>query len=200
MLKIGLTGGIGSGKTTVADCFASLGVPVIDADKISHELTAPGQLALQEIAGAFGPDILNGDGQLDRIRLRAIVFNDVARRKQLEEILHPLIRAEMRRRVADIEARATPYCILCIPLLLETGQTDLVDRILVVDTPEDLQYQRVRARNGLPDAEIAAIIHAQASREQRQAAADDIIVNDDGLYELRQHVLALHQHYLKHSG
>lgn len=200
MLKIGLTGGIGSGKTTVADCFASLGVPVIDADKIAHELAAPGQPALQAIASAFGPDILCDDGQLDRARLRAIVFNDTARRKQLEEILHPRIRAEMRRRIADIEASAAPYCILSIPLLLETGQTDLVDRILVVDTLEDLQYHRVRVRNGLPDAEIAAIIHAQVSREQRLAAADDIIANDGGLEELRQHVLGLHQRYLKHSG
>ncbi len=200
MLKIGLTGGIGSGKTTVADCFASLGVPVIDADKIAHELAAPGQPALQAIASAFGPDILCDDGQLDRARLRAIVFNDTARRKQLEEILHPRIRAEMRRRIADIEASAAPYCILSIPLLLETGQTDLVDRILVVDTLEDLQYHRVRVRNGLPDAEIAAIIHAQVSREQRLAVADDIIANDGGLEELRQHVLGLHQRYLKHSG
>ncbi|MEQ6342993.1 MAG: dephospho-CoA kinase [Gammaproteobacteria bacterium] len=199
MLKIGLTGGIGSGKTTVADSFAALGVPVIDADKIAHELTIPGQPALQDIVSAFGSDILHGDGQLDRARLRAIVFNDAARRKQLEAILHPLIRAEMRRRIAYIEASATPYCILSIPLLLETGQTELVDRILVVDTPEDLQYQRVRVRNGLPDAEIAAIIHAQVSREQRLAAADDIIVNDDGLEELHQHVLELHQCYLKHS-
>jgi len=199
MLKIGLTGGIGSGKTTVSDCFASLGVPVIDADKIAHGLTTPGQPALQDIVSAFGPDILNDDGQLDRARLRAIVFNNAARRKQLEDILHPLIRARMRRHIADIEASSTPYCILCIPLLLETGQTDLVDRILVVDTPEDLQYQRVSARNGLPDAEIAAIIHAQAGREQRLAAADDIIVNNGGFEELRQQVLELHQRYLKHS-
>ncbi|MBI2779751.1 MAG: dephospho-CoA kinase [Gammaproteobacteria bacterium] len=199
MLKIGLTGGIGSGKTTVADCFASLGVPVIDADKIAHGLTTPGQPALQDIVSAFGRDILNDNGQLDRARLRAIVFNDAARRKQLEDILHPLIRAGMRRRIADIETSSTPYCILCIPLLLETGQTDLVDRILVVDTPEDLQYQRVSARNGLPDTEIAAIIHAQAGREQRLAAADDIIVNDGGLDELRQQVLELHQRYMKNS-
>ncbi len=200
MLKIGLTGGIGSGKTTVADCFALLGVPVIDADKISHELTAPGQPVLRDIVSIFGPDILKDDERLDRARLRAVVFNDAMRRKQLEEILHPRIRAEMRRRIADIEASATPYCILSIPLLLETGQTDLVDRVLVVDVPEDLQYQRVRVRNGLSDAETAAIIHAQISREQRLAAADDIIVNDGGLDELRQHVLGLHRRYLKHLG
>ncbi len=200
MLKIGLTGGIGSGKTTVADCFASLGAPVIDADKISHELTAPGQPVLRDIVSTFGQNILKDDGQLDRAWLRTVVFNDAAQRKRLEGILHPRIRAEMRRRIADIEASTAPYCILSIPLLLETGQTDMVDRILVVDTPEDLQYQRVRARSGLPDAEIAAIIHAQASREQRLAAADDIIVNDRGLEELRQHVLELHQHYLKPSG
>ncbi|MFZ5593875.1 MAG: dephospho-CoA kinase [Pseudomonadota bacterium] len=196
MIKIGLTGGIGSGKSTVADCFAELGVAVIDADQIARELVEPGRPALGAIVDAFGRDILDGSGQLDRARLRALVFDDSTRRRQLETILHPLIRAEMRKRADALEGSGAPYAILNIPLLLETGQTDLADRILVVDTPEELQYQRVRARNGLPDAQIAAIIATQASREQRLAAADDIIVNDGDLSKLQRQTVAMHQRYL----
>lgn len=197
MLKIGLTGGIGSGKTTVANDFAALGVPVIDADHIAHELVSPGQPALQAIVNAFGPDVLHsldqpGQPQLNRARLRARVFADPAQRQLLESILHPLIRAEMQRRVLALHA---PYGLLSIPLLVEGGQTDLVERILVVDVPEALQYQRVRKRDKLSDAEIAAILCAQASRQQRLAVADDVIVNDTDLEKLHQHVLVLHQFY-----
>ncbi|MDX1252586.1 MAG: dephospho-CoA kinase [Gammaproteobacteria bacterium] len=196
MIRIGLTGGIGSGKSTVADCFAELGVAVIDADQIARELVEPGRPALDAIVDAFGRDILDGSGQLDRARLRALVFDNTTRRQQLETILHPLIRTEMRKRADALEASGAPYAILCIPLLLETGQTDLADRILVVDAPEELRYQRVRARNGLPDSQIAAIIAAQVSREQRLAAADDIIVNDGDLPKLQRQVIAMHQRYL----
>lgn len=200
MIKIGLTGGIGSGKSTVADCFAELGVAVIDADQIARELVEPGRPALDAIINAFGRDILDGNGQLDRARLRTLVFDAPARRQQLEAILHPLIRTEMRERAAALEASGAPYAILCIPLLLETGQADLADRILVVDTPEELQYQRVRARSGLPDAQIAAIIAAQARREQRIAAADDVIVNDEDLAKLRRQVVGMHRRYLALTG
>lgn len=196
MLKIGLTGGIGSGKSTVADYFAELGVPVIDADKIARELVEPGQPALAAIVKIFGRGMLDSNGRLDRARLRALVFDDIDRRKQLEAILHPLIRAGMRARAAALDASGVPYCILCIPLLLETGQTDLADRILVVDVPETLQYQRVRARDGLPDAQIAAIIAAQAGREQRLAAADDVIVNEGDLADVRRRVMEMHRRYL----
>ena len=204
MLKIGLTGGIGSGKTTVANHFAALGVPVIDADQIARELVEPGQPALQAIVKAFGPDVLGspdqqGHVQLDRARLRARVFADVQQRQLLESILHPLIRAEMQRRVRVLaEQGDVRYVLFSIPLLVEGGQIDLVERILVVDVPEALQYQRVRARDGISsDTEIAAILRAQANRQQRLAVADDVIVNDADLENLRQQVLKLHLFYQK---
>lgn len=196
MLKIGLTGGIGSGKSTVANYFAALGVPVIDADQIARELVGPGQPALQAIVEAFGPAVLDSAGHLDRARLRAQVFGadpHSGQRQLLESILHPLIRAEMQRRAQGMTA---PYGLLCIPLLVETGQKDQVARILVVDAPEALQYQRVRQRdNAVLDTEITAILRAQATRQQRLAVADDIIVNDGGLEKLHQQVMALHPLY-----
>ncbi len=196
MLKIGLTGGIGSGKTTVANYFAALGVPVIDADQIARDLVSPGQPTLQAIVDAFGPAVLDSAGHLDRARLRAMVFGAEARpgqRQLLESILHPLIRAEMQRRA---QAMTAPYGLLSIPLLVEGGQTDLVERILVVDAPEALQYQRVRQRDNVSsDAEITAILRAQASRQQRLAVADDVIANDSDLENLRRQVLNLHQFY-----
>ena len=197
MLKIGLTGGIGSGKTTVAHYFAALGVPVIDADQIARELVSPGQPALQAIVNAFGTTVLDNNGQLDRARLRARVFGAEAhpgQRQLLESILHPLIRAEMQRRA---QAMTAPYGLLSIPLLVEGGQTDQVERILVVDAPEAMQYQRVRQRDNVSsDAEITAILRAQASRQQRLAVADDVIVNDADLEKLHQQILALHEFYL----
>lgn len=197
MLKIGLTGGIGSGKTTVAHYFSKLGVPVIDADQIARELVSPGQSALQAIVEAFGPAVLDSAGHLDRARLRAQVFGvddaHSGQRQLLESILHPLIRAEMQRRAQCITA---PYGLLCIPLLVETGQQDQVARILVVDAPETLQYQRIRQRdNTASDAEITAILRAQATRQQRLAVADDIIVNDAGMEKLHHQVTALHAFY-----
>lgn len=197
MLKIGLTGGIGSGKTTVAHYFAALGVPVIDADQIARELVGPGQPALQAIVNAFGTTVLDNNGQLDRARLRARVFGAEAhpgQRQLLESILHPLIRAEMQRRA---QAMTAPYGLLSIPLLVEGGQTDQVERILVVDAPEAMQYQRVRQRDNVSsDAEITAILRAQASRQQRLAVADDVIVNDADLEKLHQQILTLHEFYL----
>ncbi|HWQ95267.1 MAG TPA: dephospho-CoA kinase [Gammaproteobacteria bacterium] len=190
--KVGLTGGIGSGKSTVAGLFAKLGTPVLDADVIARELVIPGTSALACIVEAFGADILTAQGTLDRPRLRRIIFSDPARRKALEAILHPPIRAAMRERVAKL---AGPYCVLCIPLLLETGQETEVDRILVVDTPHSLQYRRVMARDGLSAAEAAAILRAQIGWRERLARADDVIVNDKGFAELERRVSELDRLY-----
>lgn len=194
MLKVGLTGGIGSGKSEVSICFAGHGVPVIDADVIARELAAPGQPALAQIVEAFGSAILNSDGTLDRARLRRLVFSDAARRKQLEEILHPFIRREMQYRA---EKLAAPYCILSVPLLLECGQRDWVDRVLVVHAPHYLQYRRTMARDGMSAAEVASVIRAQIDYRARLASADDLIVNDKALADLRWRVYELHGLYQK---
>jgi dephospho-CoA kinase len=193
-LIVGLTGGIGSGKSTVTDIFQQLGIPVIDADVIAHALVEPGQPALGEIIKAFGPDSVNASGVLDRNRLRELVFSDPEQRRRLEAILHPKIRREIIALTANIR---TPYCIVVIPLLLETDQRDLVDRILVVDTGVDNQIVRVTMRNSLPRREIMAIITAQASRDRRLAAADEVIDNNGSLAELKNQVRAQHEKYLK---
>lgn len=193
MLIIGLTGGIGSGKSTVAGYFAQQGIPVIDADQLARELVAPGSPALLEIASAFGPDILLADGSLDRPQLRRLAFADPSQRRRLEAILHPRIYAEMRHRSQALEA---PYCIWVIPLLLETGKTALTDRVLVVDAPESVQRQRVLARAGMDEDTLEAILRSQVSRNERLHAADDVIVNDADLSHLQQQVAALHHQYL----
>ncbi len=193
-LVIGLTGGIGSGKSTVAGIFQQLGIPVIDADVIARAMVAPGQPALEEIIEVFGPDSVDASGVLDRNRLRKLVFSNPAQRHRLEAILHPKVRREIITLTTDIQA---PYCIVVIPLLLETKQRDLVDRILVVDTEVDKQIARVVSRNGLPRDEITAIIEAQINRESRLAAADEVINNDGSLDELAIQVRAQHEKYLK---
>lgn len=192
-LVVGLTGGIGSGKTTVANGFHALGVPVIDADKLARELVEPGQPALDEIISTFGTEATTTDGRLDRNYMRQRIFANPGQKSQLEAILHPKIRQRIRALLADIR---TPYCIVVIPLLLETGQTDLVDRILVVDSPEKEQLTRVAARDSLSDNAIMAIINSQTDRNTRLAAADDIIVNDRGMSELTGHIQKLHRHYM----
>lgn len=197
MLLIGLTGGIGSGKSTVAAIFRELGVPVIDADEIGHELTRPGTATTAEILRLFGPAIQDRQGGLDRARLRRLVFSDPEKRRQLEALLHPRILSEMLRRAADLDA---PYCILSIPLLLESGQQAVVDRVLVVDAPEILQKQRTMQRDGMSSIEVEAILSAQCPRQQRLAAADDVIVNDGNLDDLRKQVEALHRKYLALAG
>ena len=196
MFIVGLTGGIASGKSTASSYFETLGIPVIDADTIARQLVQPGQPALQQIIRHFGESILDNTGELDRTALRAIVFSDAAARQDLEAILHPLIRAEMQRRIGTL---AGPYCILAIPLLIETGQTDMVDRILLIDTDETLQYQRLRQRDKLDDHTISAIIHAQASRQQRLLAADDVALNTGTIAELQAQLQGFHQHYLQLS-
>jgi dephospho-CoA kinase len=193
MLIIGLTGGIGSGKSTVAEYFAQLRIPVIDADRLAREMVVPGSPAVLEIADVFGPDVILADGNLDRILMRKRVFIDPEQRRRLEAILHPRIYAEMRRRAQALHA---DYCILVIPLLLETGGTALVDRVLVVDAPEALQRERARSRDGMSDDILEAILRSQLSRAERLRAADDVIVNDGDLGHLQRQVAALHHRYL----
>ena len=198
MLRVGLTGGIGSGKTTVASLFADLGVPVIDTDQIAHALTAPGTPALDTIRTEFGQGMMQTDGSLNRAALRRLVFDDAAARKKLESILHPFIRREVTQRLGALDA---PYALVVIPLLVETGgYPDLLDRVLVVDCPEALQISRVMARSGLTRDEVMAILGAQARRDERLAIADDLIVNDGGEASLRKAVSSLHQRYLKRAS
>lgn len=189
--KVGLTGGIGSGKSTVAGLFAALGVPVIDADLAGRSVVEPGRPALAEIARMFGNDLVV-DGRLQRDKLRAIVFTDPQRRKQLESLLHPLIKAEMDEQVRKL---SDAYCILCIPLLIEAGWRDLVDSILVVDATEASQIARTMRRDGLTAAEVEAIMHSQVSRQVRLAQADEIVRNDGNIDDLRMQVNHLHDRY-----
>jgi dephospho-CoA kinase len=193
-LVIGLTGGIASGKTSVGQRFIELGVPVIDADESSRWVVAPGQRGLAEVAARFGADILTATGELDRRALRSRIFGDPQQRHALEAILHPLIRADMERRAS---AAAGPYLVMAIPLLVEAGDArDRVDRILVVDVSEEIQLERVMARDGCSLDEARAILSAQASRDRRIKAADDVLVNLGTVSELRQGVDALHRRYL----
>lgn len=192
MLVIGLTGGIGSGKTAVSDRFARLDAPIIDTDLLARELVEPGQPALAGIVAEFGPDCLDSDGRLQRSRLRGRVFADPTGRRRLEAILHPRIHALARERIARLTA---PYGLLVIPLLAETGMTDLVDRVLVVDAPEAEQIRRVMARDGIDAIQARCILAAQANRSQRLALADDVLENTGDLDELDRQVAALHQYY-----
>lgn len=192
MLIIGLTGGIASGKTTVSDMFAALGVPVIDTDVLAREVVEPGQPGLQAVVDTFGEQVLDADGRLDRATLRRRVFGDPAERRRLEAILHPLIRERMHAAVARLDA---PYVIVVIPLLLESGLQETVSRILVVDVPEEVQRRRLLQRDGGSSAEVDAILAAQVSRERRQQAADDILCNNGGLDALQQDVASLHARY-----
>lgn len=194
---IGLTGGIGSGKTTVAELFEELGVPFVDADVVAHDVTKSGHVGLQKIVEQFGEGVLDQAKELDRAALRALVFKNPEARAQLEAILHPIIRAEMDRRLSQFDA---PYGFACIPLLVEGGRGKEFARILVVDTPEAMQVERVKARDGSPDEVINGILAAQATREERLAVADDVIVNDQGIENLRQQVNDLHQTYLQLSS
>lgn len=191
---VGLTGGIGSGKSAAADRFAAHGIAVVDADAIAHELTAADGAAMPALRAAFGRDVAAAGGALDRPRMRRLAFADPAVRRRLEGILHPLIRelAAERCRAAD-----SPYVILAVPLLVESGSyRERCDRIVVVDCPEVLQIARVMARNGLGEAEVRAILATQAARGQRLAAADDVLANDGDLATLEARIGDLHQRYL----
>lgn len=193
MLKIGLTGGLGSGKTTVSQAFARLGAQIIDTDEISHELTAPDGAAIPAIRAGFGDAVFNPDGTLDRAALRAKILADADVKRRLEAILHPLIRREVSIR---LEAAQASYALIVIPLLVETGgYDDLLNRVLVVDCGEETQVRRALARGGWSEAEIRAMIARQASRKRRLGRADDVIDSDCELAELSGRVAALDQKY-----
>lgn len=195
---IGLTGGIGSGKSAVADLFAAHQVPVIDADAVSHTLTGAGGAAMPSIRAAFGDHMITSDGALDRVAMRTHVFAKPEERKRLEAILHPLIQAEVERRISAENSRSNqPYLILVVPLLIESSTyRQRVQRIAVVDCSEVTQIRRVMARNGLPQKDIEQILQAQATRAERLAAADDVIENDGQLAALAPQVARLHDKYL----
>ena len=196
MLTIALTGGIGSGKTQVSDYFSSLGVPIIDTDIISRQLVEPGQPALEKITENFGHQLLLDSGQLDRAALREIIFNNATARKKLEDILHPAIREKVQY---QLQALSFPYVIIVIPLYVETGQFLKTDRILVVDCPQEIQKNRVLARDNVSMEQLGKILEAQATRQQRLAVADDIIVNDADIETLQHKVMQLHEKYLHTS-
>ncbi|MGI4857768.1 MAG: dephospho-CoA kinase [Janthinobacterium lividum] len=198
MLRIGLTGGIGSGKTVVSDRFAALGASVIDSDVLARRVTAPGGAAIAPIAAAFGAGFVASDGSLDRARMREKVFADPVARKQLEAITHPLIQAETERELRACAHAAAAYLIFAVPLLVESGRwTSRVDRVLVVDCAIETQIARVMCRSQLGEAQVRAIIATQASRERRLAAADDILLNEHKpLAALHAEIDALHARYL----
>jgi dephospho-CoA kinase len=194
---VGLTGGIGSGKSAAAEDFAALGAAVVDTDAIAHQLTEAGGAALPDIERLFGREFIR-DGRMDRVRMRERVFSDPAAKKTLEGLLHPMIREESKRRIA---AAAAPYVVHVVPLLIESPDyRNRVDRVLVIDLPEETQMARVRARSGLSEAQVRAIIRSQATRKARLAAADDVIDNSGPRDALPKQVAALHQKYLQLAG
>jgi len=195
-LIVGLTGGIGSGKSAAATMFGELGAAVVDTDAIAHELTAPHGAAITAIRESFGAALIGADGALDRGAMRRLVFTDAQAKTRLEAILHPLIRAESERRCAVELAAGAPYAVLVVPLLVESkSYRSRVARVAVVDCAEDTQVARVMARNGLAEAEVRRIMAAQASRAERLAAADDVIGNDGDIVALRTQVETLHRQY-----
>lgn len=193
MLRVGLTGGIGSGKSTIASLFVMRGVPVIDTDEIARSLTEPGQECYDEIIRIFGDAILDGNRRIDRERLRERIFDNPDERHRLEAILHPRIHVIVLDKLTALEA---PYVIVVVPLLIESGFTDLVDRVLVVDTLENVQIQRTATRSGLSEPEIRKIMSAQASRAQRLQLANDVIENNGDRKQLEAEVERMHQWYL----
>lgn len=194
MLVVGLTGGIGSGKSTVATLFAERGVPIIDADVAARQVTTPDRPAFTTIVKHFGPDIVQKDGTLDRPKLRHLIFTDAKQRLWLEKLLHPAIRDEMQK---QIDTMTAPYCIAVIPLLLEVEFYAFINRILVVDAPETEQVSRVMARDRALKEEVEAILHSQARRHDRRAKAHDIIINDGVFTDLIPQVDRLHELYTK---
>jgi len=193
MLKVGLTGGIGSGKSTITNLFSHYNVPIIDADVIAHQLVAPGQAALESLKQAFGEVIINTDGSLNRKQLKDIIFSDNNKKTQLETILHPLIYQKMQ---SEFDKQSFPYSILCIPLLIETKMTSFVDRIVVVDCPVENQIERVRQRDQLSTERILSIISSQVPRKTRLSYANDIIDNSNSTTQLAEQVKNLHNQYL----
>lgn len=195
-LRVGLTGGVGSGKSTVASHFEALGVPVIDADIVARQVVAPGQPALLDIAAYFGEEVLK-EGQLDRALLRRKIFSDDHQRRWLEGLLHPLIYKAIEQQIASLSA---PYVLIVVPLLLEAGWQNLVDRVLVVDVDPKLQIQRVVGRDQLESSAVEKMLKAQIIREPRLLAADDVLDNSGSPDDLPEKVLKLHQSYLHMAG
>lgn len=193
MLRVGLTGGIGSGKSTVCALFAELGVPIVDADLIARQLVEPGSPGLIAIVQVFGESVLDGDGSLNRGLLRSRVFADAGERQKLDAIMHPMIYAAIDSAVSQLQV---PYTLIAIPLLVETGKTQMVDRVLVVDCPEGMQLQRITVRDHINAQQAQAIMASQADRQQRLAAADDIIDNSKAPDQLAEQVKSLHNSYL----
>lgn len=192
--RVGLTGGIGSGKTTVSNCFKQLGVEIIDADIIAKTLTTPNTPAYESILDHFGRTILNNDATLNRKKLRDIIFSNTKEKKWLENLLHPMIRQQMRELIADTE---TPYCICVIPLLAEATGINYIDRILVIETPVEIQLSRANIRDKMSNAAIQKIIDTQANHNKRRLLADDVLINDCDLNALKTEVERLHQRYLE---
>jgi dephospho-CoA kinase len=194
MYCVGLTGGIGSGKSSAADEFAALGAALVDSDAIAHELTRAGGSAIAALRSAFGAEYITAEGALDRARMRTLVFGDATAKQRLEGLLHPLIRQQTAARVA---AARGPYVLLVVPLLLETGAyRELVQRVLVVDCSEATQIARTMARSGLTESEVRAIMTAQLPRAERVALADDVITNEGDRAALREQVRTLHERYV----
>lgn len=198
MLKVGLTGGIGSGKSTVAEIFSSLGITVIDADKIAHQLTRSGTGSFDEIVELLGQDCVDSSGELDRKKIAQIVFFDPEKKLALEKILHPKIRQRMLQEIA--QARHCDYIILAIPLLLESNFTELVDRILVIDADDDIRIKRTQQRDARSEEQIRQIMSHQISKNDRLQQADDILENNGSYENLKAEIIRLHHKYLKMSS
>ncbi len=197
MFRVGLTGGIASGKTTVAALFTELGAGLVDTDQVAREVVATGEPGLEAIIEAFGADILSDSGDLNRSALRAIVFGDPDERRKLEALLHPLIRA---RTLSQLEAVEAPYAVVVVPLLVETGFAQFVDRVLVVDCPRELQLERLVRRDQISAADAEAMVAAQVDRTTRSARADDIVDGSQSLATTRKRVGILHTDYLRRAA
>lgn len=191
MLKVGLTGGIGSGKSSVAKGLQAKGITIVDADQIAREVVEPGEVALSEISDTFGPSVLQADGTLDRDQLKQRIFSDPSAKKQLENILHPRIRQRILERVNNVNN--TPYVVADIPLLVESNYPEHFDRVIVVDCTEAQQIERVKARDNMSDEQIQRIMSSQATREQRLAVATDVIDNTGDLNSLEMQIEKLHE-------
>ena len=192
MIRVGLTGGIASGKTTVADIFERLGAGIVDTDRIARDVVAPGQPGLEAVRREFGDGVILASGELDRRALRGVVFDDPAARRQLESLLHPLIRA---RTLEALENMRTPYAVAVVPLLVETGFGKLVDRVAVVDCPRETQLERLVKRDGIEPNRAESMLGAQVDRQARLRAADDVIDNSGSLESTRHQVQRLHAFY-----
>jgi len=197
MFTVVMTGGIASGKTSVSDLFASHGVPILDTDLAARAVVEPGQPALDEIKANFGSDVITASGELNRAALREIIFDHPEKRRELEAILHPKIRAHINQQKDQLDA---PYCIIVVPLFLESGRGYETDRLLVIDVPIEVQRERLAQRDGTTPEQIEQILNSQATRDERLSAADDVIDNTVSPDTLAARVAELHQQYLSQAG